>query len=390
MRVLIAPDKFKGSLSAAEVARCLARGLSAAGAHPLELPLADGGDGSVAAAIRAGYTAHTVTVAGATGLPHRARIAVSDEHDHSRDHAFAGGCDHAPRARTALVEVADTCGLATLPGGRLRPLDASSLGFGQAVRQALRHRPTRLVLALGGSASTDGGLGLLTALGIRGLDAAGRPLYPSGRALSALARIDTGAAIDLQGIELVVASDVTNPLTGPRGAAHVFGPQKGASLSDVTALDRGLSHLVKVLAESGFPQAQTLAAMPGAGSAGGIGFAATLLGARLVSGAEFFLDLLDFDAHAARADLIITGEGSLDDQSAHGKLPTVIAGRAAPKPVIAVAGRSTLPRTHWSTAGFTHVHALADSTSLDTSRNRPLTELLLERTGHRIASTHHS
>ncbi|MFJ4655278.1 glycerate kinase [Nocardia sp. NPDC088792] len=373
MRVLIAPDKFKGSLSAAEVAHCLARGLSAAGAHPVELPLADGGDGSVAAAIRAGYTAHTVTVAGATGLPHRARIAVSDG---------------LPNARTALVEVADTCGLATLPSGRLSPLDASSLGFGQAVRQALRHRPARLVLALGGSASTDGGLGLLTALGIRGLDAAGRPLYPCGRALSALARIDTSSAIDLTGVELIVASDVTNPLTGPRGAAHVFGPQKGASNNDTAVLDRGLSHFAKVLAESSFPQAQSLATAPGAGSAGGIGFAAALLGARMISGAEFFLDLLDFDTHAAGADLVITGEGSLDDQSAHGKLPTVIAGRAAPIPVIAVAGRSTLPRNHWSTAGFTHVHALADSTALDTSRNRPLTELLLERMGHQIADTY--
>ncbi|QIS12892.1 glycerate kinase [Nocardia arthritidis] len=363
MRVLVAPDKFKGSLPAAAVARCLARGLAAGGAHPVELPLADGGDGSVAAAVAAGYTAHPVTVAGATGLPHRGRIAV--------------------RGRTALVEVADTCGLSTLPGGRPRPLDASSLGFGQVVR----HNPNRLVLALGGSASTDGGLGLLTALGVRCLDDAGHPVYPRGRALHTVARINMGSAVTLSGVDLVVASDVTNPLTGPNGAAAVFGPQKGASAAQVHRLDRGLTHLVDVLTDSGYPRARVLAAAAGAGSAGGIGFAAALLGARIVSGAEFFLDLLDFDAHLAAADLVITGEGCLDEQSTQGKLPTAVARRAAPTPVIAVAGRRTLSRSDWATSGFADVHTLAEYTSADTSRDPALTEQLLSRIGERIASS---
>ncbi|WP_084536155.1 glycerate kinase [Nocardia yamanashiensis] len=402
MHVLVAPDKFKGSLSAAAVSRCLATGLRAAGVRVTELPLADGGDGSVDVAVTAGFTAYPITVAGATGLPVRARIAV--------------------RGDTALVEVAGTCGLATT--GRLAPLDSSSLGLGQAIRQAMRHRPARIVLALGGSASTDGGMGMLAALGVRWLDRAGHALRPGGRTLREIAAVDWSRAIDLSGIELLAASDVTNPLTGPDGTAAVYGPQKGAMPADIAQLEAGLRNLVEVAAAheqralargcpaaaragggralseagaGGFGSGQgcllasgaggvprALASAPGAGSAGGIGFAAQLLGARIVPGAEFFLEMLEFDRWLAEADLVITGEGSLDAQSGHGKLPTAIARRARPVPVHAVVGRNRLSRTDWATAGFETVHALSDRTALDTYADPGLTAALLTEIGARI------
>lgn len=361
MRVVIAPDKFKGSLTAAEVAHYLARGLSGAGAHTTELPLADGGDGSVDAAVAAGFRGLPITVAGATGLPRRTRLAV--------------------REQTVVVEVADTCGLITLPGGRLQPLHASSLGLGQAVRQALRLSPRRVVLALGGSASTDGGMGLLTALGIRCTDRSGRLLPPSGLSLSRIHAIDTAAAVRLPAVELILACDVTNPLCGPEGAAAVYGPQKGADPAQVRLLEHGLRNLVEVLSRSGFPQAPALAVTPGAGSAGGIGFTAMLLGARPVSGAEYFLDLLDFDGRCAGADLIVTGEGCLDRQTGRGKLPAAVARRAGPIPVVAVAGRTEIPRAG---SGFAEVMALSDYTTADTARDRALSADLLVQIGGRI------
>ncbi|MEU7141758.1 glycerate kinase [Nocardia sp. NPDC046473] len=364
MRVLVAPDKFKGSLTAAEVAVRLAQGLAGAGVESRQLPLADGGDGSVDAAVAAGFTARSCTVAGAMGTPWRGRMAVCGD--------------------TVIVEVANTCGLATLPGGRKEPLDASSLGLGQAVRQALLLSPGRVVLALGGSASTDGGMGLLTGFGFRFTDDAGRVLPPSGRALLRIAAVDAAAAVRLPPVDLVVASDVTNPLTGPEGAAAVYGPQKGADPVDVHLLDRGLRHLVEMLSCNGFPEAERLAMTPGAGSAGGLGFAAMLLGARMSSGAEFFLDLLDFDRHCAAADLVITGEGSLDAQTEQGKLPAAVARRAKPVPVIAVTGRTELPRNRWSRTGFAEVYALADYTDRDTARDPSLTADLLVRIGRRI------
>ncbi|MDT2003778.1 glycerate kinase [Rhodococcus opacus] len=366
MRVLVAPDKFKGSLSAADVAEHLSAGLASAGIVSRQLPLADGGDGSVDAAVAVGFTPHPVTVAGATGMPQRGRIAVNGS--------------------TAVVEVANTCGLSTLPSGRRAPLDASSLGMGQAVGHALRHHPTRLVLALGGSACTDGGMGMLAALGFTFHDATGRPLRACGRTLPEVATIDSSRAVNLSGIEIVVAGDVTNPLTGPNGAAAVYGPQKGADPAAVRYLDAGLGTLVEAFNRSGYPRARAVAASPGAGSAGGIGFAAMLLGARMVSGADYFLDLLDFDGYLAGMDLVITGEGSIDEQTEHGKLLAVLAERAHPVPVVAIAGRNSLPRHRWQQSGFSRICALGDYTDRDTSTDPDLTGELLTRIGREIGA----
>ncbi|WP_020104946.1 glycerate kinase [Nocardia sp. 348MFTsu5.1] len=368
MKVLIAPDKFKGSLSAGEVADRLAAGLARAGASSTQLPLADGGDGSVDAAIAAGFTPHQVTVAGATG------------HSHSATLAFNEG--------TVLVEVANTCGLATLPDNAGDALGASSLGLGQAIRAGLQLGKRRMVLALGGSASTDGGMGMLTALGHVFRDTAGHALQPSGRNMSLVHTVDSTHALDLRDIDVVVATDVTNPLTGPIGAATVYGPQKGASDDDVRLLDAGLDNLVATFERSGHPRASQIAGSSGAGSAGGIGFAAMILGGHVVSGAGYFLDLLDFDNALTGVDLVITGEGSIDDQTEHGKLLTVLIDRARPTPVIGVAGRTTLPRDRWSVNGFEWIYALADLTTENTSRDPALTRRLLEHIGHKIALNH--
>lgn len=368
MKVLVAPDKFKGSLSAADVAASLAAGLTAAGIQSTQLPLADGGDGSVAAAVAAGFTPHAITVAGATATPQRARIAVD--------------------GATAVVEVANTCGLGTLPCGRTYPLDTTSLGLGQAIGHARRHDPQRLVLALGGSASTDGGTGMLAALGFTFHDAAGRSLRPCGRNLPDIAYVESSRAVNLTGIDMVVASDVTNPLTGPNGAAAVYAPQKGADPDTVRYLDAGLNNLVEAFVRSGYPAARAIAGSAGAGSAGGIGFAAMLIGARMVSGAAFFLELLGFDGLLAGTDLVVTGEGSIDEQTAQGKLPTVLAERAQPVPVVAVAGRNDLPPARWRESGFSRIYALGDYTECNTSADPALTRELLTCIGYEIGHTY--
>ncbi|MDP9936824.1 glycerate kinase [Paenarthrobacter nicotinovorans] len=375
VRTLIAPDKFKGSLTASEVAEALATGLRSAtdmkdpaGAVQCELlPLADGGDGSVDAAVAAGFTRHSHQVAGPTGKPVLASIAFDGE--------------------TAVVEVANTCGLALLPGGRREALDASSRGFGDAVLFALGLRPARIVLALGGSASTDGGMGMLTALGFTFQDADGRQLHGSGRTLSQIHSVHHNPLPELAGIELIVACDVHNPLLGPNGAPAVFGPQKGAQTADVVVLDDGLQHFAAKLADAGFEHAPSLAGHEGAGSAGGIGYACLLLGADQVSGADYFLDLLDFNTRKDSRDIVITGEGSIDEQTLAGKLPAAVARRSGKRPIIAVAGRSLLPEERWPDMALTRVYTLAEYTDQDSSKDPDLSAALLRRIGKDIGTS---
>jgi glycerate 2-kinase len=364
MRVLIAPDKFKGSLTAAEVADHLAKGLDEAGAHSRTLPLADGGDGSVAASLASGFHPLRVDVHGATGENHRAVVAFDVD--------------------TAVVEVANTCGLATLPDGVRAAMTASSYGFGEAIRAALSLSRHRLVLALGGSASTDGGVGMLAALGYRFLDRAGDLVAPRAENLDLIHCVDSHHGVDLSGIEVTVAGDVTSPLLGPTGAAAVFGPQKGATATQVAQLGGGLEHLVAAFGRSGVDNAGTLARACGSGAAGGIGFATMLLGATTTSGAEYFLNLLNFDQLVADADLVITGEGRLDDQTLQGKLPSAVALRAAPTPVIAVVGRNDLDDT--LNTDFADVFAVADFADGDTSRDPLRTAELLHHIGTHIGS----
>lgn len=371
VRTLIAPDKFKGSLTASEVADALAAGLrSATGTgtvHCEILPLADGGDGSVDAAVASGFTRRSYTVAGPTGQPVQASIA------------FDGA--------TTIVEVANTCGLGLLPDGKLEPLDSSSRGFGEAILHALSLNPARIVLALGGSASTDGGMGMLTALGYSFHDADGRQLYGSGRALAQIHSIHRTTLPELADTDLIVASDVHNPLRGANGAPAVFGPQKGASPEDVATLDSGLKHYVETMSAAGFKDAAALAEHEGAGSAGGIGYACLLLGARQVSGADYFLDLLNFDARKDTCDVVITGEGSIDEQTLAGKLPAAVARRSGTLPIIAVAGRSLLPQERWSEMALAHVYTLTEYTDQDSSKDPELSAALLRQIGKDIGTS---
>ncbi|WP_363320461.1 glycerate kinase [Pseudonocardia sp.] len=328
--ILVAPDKFKGSATAAEVAGHLAAGVRDAGRHAVELPVADGGEGTVAAAVAAGFRPVPVTVCGPTGNPVRARFAI--------------------RHGTAVVELATASGLAQLPAGPA-PLRATSRGTGELVRGALDAGATTLVLGVGGSACTDGGAGMLAALGARLLDADGAELPDGGAALARLHRIDlSGLDGRLAGTRFVLASDVDNPLLGPTGAAAVYGPQKGAGPREVRVLDAALARWAAVLGADG--------ARPGAGAAGGVGFGAlTVLGAQQRTGIDVVLDLVGFGERLGGAALVITGEGSVDEQTLHGKAPAGVAAaaRSAGVPVATVCGRSSLRREQAAGLGTVHV-----------------------------------
>lgn len=341
--VVIASDKFKGTLTASEVAAAVGTGVRRArpDARLVPVPVADGGDGTLAAAVAAGFEHVQVTATGPTGQP--------------------VGTGYARRGQVALVELADVSGLVRLSDRNPAPMTASSAGTGEVVAAAIAAGCREIVLGVGGSASTDGGAGLVRALGARLLDAAGREIPDGGRALGTLARVDlTGLRQRIAGVRFVVASDVDNPLIGPTGAAAVYGPQKGADPAQVLELDDALCHWADLIAAAtGTDHRRN----PGAGAAGGVGFAAlALLGAELRHGIDLVLDLVGFHECLADADLVITGEGALDEQTLHGKAPAGVAAaaRAAGVPVVAVCGRSTLTSARLEDAGITAAYALTD------------------------------
>ncbi|MFI5755010.1 glycerate kinase [Streptomyces sp. NPDC051569] len=346
-RVLIAADKFKGSLTAAQVAERVTAGLrrAAPGVRVEALPVADGGDGTVAAAVATGFERREVRVTGPLGDAVTASYALRDG--------------------TAVVEMAEASGLRRLPAGTLAPLTATTYGSGELLRAALDAGARSIVLGVGGSATTDGGAGMLAALGARFLDADGRPVGPGGGGLRDLATADLSALDSrLAGTDIVLAGDVDNPLTGPTGAAAVYGPQKGATPEEVATLDAALAHYATVLAKTDeSPRATDLALSPGAGAAGGIGYGALIgLGARFRPGIEVMLDVLGFAPALARATLVITGEGSLDEQTLHGKAPAGVAAAARARGVgtIAVCGRLALSPEALATAGIARAYALTD------------------------------
>lgn len=344
-RVLVAADKFKGSLTAVEVAERVTAGLRRVvpDVEVEALPVADGGDGTVAAAVAAGFERREVRVAGPLGHEVTAAFAV--------------------RGDTAVVEMAEASGLQRLPAGVYAPLTASTYGSGELLRAALDAGVRTIVFGVGGSATTDGGAGMLSALGARFLDEEGEPVAPGGGGLAELSRADlSGLDPRLSAVELVLASDVDNPLTGPKGAPAVYGPQKGASPDDVEALDAALAHYAKVLEAELGSKAAEYAAAPGAGAAGGIGYGALLVGARFRAGIEVMLDVLGFAPALERAELVITGEGSLDEQTLHGKAPAGVAAaaRAAGKEVVAVCGRLALPPVELGRAGIRRAYPLTD------------------------------
>src|ERR1022692_113272 len=369
MRIMVAPDKFKGSATAAEVARAIAAGLRAGRGDldVVELPVADGGDGTVAAAVGAGFSPVQVRAAGPTGAPVQATFAV--------------------RGSTAVIELAEVVGLRQLPGGELAPLTASTYGLGQVIAAALDAGVGTIVLGIGGSASTDGGAGMLQALGALLTDGQGRSLGPGGAALSELARIEL-AGLDrrLADVRFLVASDVDNPLLGRSGAAAVFSPQKGASPAQAALLERALARWAELTASA---TKLDLAAAPGVGAAGGAGFAAlAYLGAELLPGIELVLELIGFDAALTGAGLVITGEGRLDAQSLSGKAPVGVARAAARHgiPVAAVAGQVLLTDAELAAAGFAAAFSLVEIEP-DPAVSIASAGSLLELIGRQIAAS---
>ena len=366
-RVVVAPDKFKGCLTASEVADALAVGLlqTRPDLQVSRLPVADGGDGTVAAALSRGFAEVKLQASGPTGRRQSVRYARS--------------------GNRALVELAAVCGLDRLPDRKPDPLGASTYGLGEVLHHAVAGGATTVVLGIGGSASSDGGAGMVQALGARLLDAEGRDLERGATALTGLHSLDLQSLRrTIAGVSVVVASDVDNPLLGSQGAAAVFGPQKGATPEQVDRLEEGLARWAEVVAEA---TESDFADRPGAGAAGGTGFAAlALLGADLRPGIELILDLLDFAGALVGADLVITGEGSLDDQSLSGKAPIGVARAAARAgvPVVAVAGRSRLTPEQLQRAGIQATYPLSELEP-DPQRSMANAAPLLRRIGCRIA-----
>ena len=355
-RVVVAPAPFKGALSGPDAARAIAAGvrLTGGGVRTVLLPLADGGEGTAEALISATEGVRKVaTVEDPLGRPVSAGFGLL-------------------KGSTAVVELAQASGYERLTEDERNPERTTTFGAGQLIRAALDHSPRRILVGVGGSATTDAAMGIARALGVRFHDRDGVELNGSGADLARVAAIDR-SSLDprLEGVEIEVACDVDNPFCGPDGAARVFGPQKGADPSAVERLDSGLESFAAVLArECGVE----VAALPRAGAAGGAaGGMAALLGARLRDGASVVLDALDFDEALTGATLVITGEGTLDEQSLAGKAPVSAArrARAAGVPCIALCGAVALGPGRLHDAGIDAAFPIG-------RRQRPLPDALAE------------
>ncbi len=317
MRIVIAPAAFKGTLSARDAAAAMALGArdARADAEIVELPMADGGDGTLEVMLGHGYSALGIDAVEARGRPCVARIGIS--------------------ADSAFIELAEICGIAQLT--ELDPINASSRGLGLAMRAALDAGAIHLIIAIGGSASTDGGLGMLMGLGLVATDVAGRPVSPDLAGLGRIAAVDS-SALDPRLSSVTLLTDVDSPLLGPSGAAHVFGPQKGLTPDQCAWADDLLERWAELVDPAG-----EFSSQPGAGAAGGVGFAAlALLGAERRSGASAIAELIGLDAQVAQADLVLTGEGSFDSSTGAGKAPdrVIAAAHAAGVPVEVISGRA--------------------------------------------------
>lgn len=366
--VLIACDKFKGSASSLEIAAALSRGFPA-GVHTEAVPVADGGDGTLEVCDALGHRRETVQVQDPYGEPVRAQFSWD------------------PDRRLAVIEVAEAAGLRLVQREGALPPDrdaaaASSSGVGQLILAALDLGAHEVVLGLGGSATTDAGAGMAAALGAVFLDSEDRPI-------TGVARLGEVVRTDLSRLDprvrksrFVIASDVTNPLTGPEGAAAVYGPQKGLREDQVPQTDAALGSFARTVEAA--LGTHGVAGAPGAGAAGGLGFMGlALLGAEYASGVELFLDLAGFQDRLEGADLVITGEGRIDDQTLSGKAPAGVAQRAAARgiPVIAVCGQNALAGDQRL---FRRIHALSElEPDVRVSIEHPLP--LLERLGRIIA-----
>ena len=327
MRILLAPDSFKGSLTASQVAASMERGIKKIlpRAQTVKLPLSDGGEGLVDALVGAtGGKILGQQVTGPLGKWVDACWGILGD------------------GKTGVIEMAAASGLTLLPPEQRNPMLTTTFGTGELIQAALRHGCTRLIVGIGGSATNDGGVGMAQALGIRFLDKQGNSLPFGGGQLYQLARIAKGGLEPaMQKVSLLVACDVDNPLTGPQGASTVYGPQKGADSEMILHLDNGLKHLARIIHKDLGLEVEHI---PGAGAAGGLGAGLmAFLGGELTPGIELVMNLVGLEKELATCDLVFTGEGQLDAQSVFGKVPVGVARRARNHglPVIALAGSVT-------------------------------------------------
>jgi len=364
VQVLLCPDSFKGTLSATEACAAMARGLARVGAdaNTLLLPLADGGEGTARVLSGAfGGRTSSALVTGPLGGQIRAQYTLFEDRE-------GRSC--------AALDFAAAAGLPLVPCEIRNPLHATSYGVGLLVRAVLRHRTSRIFLGLGGSATCDGGAGMAAALGVvfHGMNEG--PI--SAEQLYGVTSIDTTNRVpSLDSTELIALHDVMNPLTGPQGAATVFGPQKGATPEQVESLEAGLLHLARLT--------RTDPSRPGSGAAGGAGFGAVAFcGADLQPGLPTVLSVLDFDGHLAGADLVITGEGQFDMQSQAGKVVGGVLQRAeaARVPVVVLAGQIAPSAPDLPLPEATELYSLeTESGSLNVAQREParIIEELTER-----------
>jgi glycerate 2-kinase len=353
VRVLVAPDKFKGTLTAEQAAEAIAAGWRrAVPSDRVEaVPLADGGEGTLDALVAAlDGERFRATVSGPLGDPVEAEYGV----------VSANG------KPTAVVEMARASGLNLLAHSRRDPKRTTTRGTGELLLEACRRGARRALVCIGGSATNDGGAGMAQALGVRLLTRAGQELRPGGAALLDLARIDaSGLSPLVRHTDVVVASDVDNPLTGPFGASAVYGPQKGATEADVVLLDRALGHFAAVVQRDlGIDIRQ----VPGAGAAGGLGAGLiAFLGARLRPGVEVVMEAVRFRGLMRRADLVVTGEGRFDEQSLRGKTPSGVLNMAEELavPAVVLSGQATVA------GGRALVATMVDRFGLEAAIERP-------------------
>jgi glycerate kinase len=338
MKVVIAIDSFKGSLSSLEAGRAIREGILQT--HPLAQvcikPIADGGEGTVDALVdglQGSY--HNVEVTGPLGTPVTSTYGTIDE------------------GHVAIIEMATAAGLSYVPMMQRNPLNTTSFGVGETILHAMHAGCREFILGLGGSATNDGGIGMLSALGVRFLDEDDNELQPYGHSLTQIKKINTdNMPFALQDCHFRVACDVTNPLYGANGATFIFGPQKGATPEIMTTLEDGIINYATVVSKH---FQSNLANTPGAGAAGGLGFAfISFLNASMESGVSVILDAIHLKDNIKEADYVITGEGRLDSQTAMGKAPSGIASLAKEfdKPVIAFSGCATLDAKVLNTIGI--------------------------------------
>ncbi len=323
--IVLAPDSFKESMTAKEVCEAMERGIKKGNpkATCIHVPMADGGEGTMQSLVDAtGGTVHTVMVTGPLGDQVEAAYGISGD----------GG--------TGVLEMASASGIHLVPPVQRNPLVTTTYGTGELIRACLDHGVSRLLIGIGGSATNDGGAGVVQALGGRLLDAEGKELAVGGGDLGRLASFDlSGLDFRLQHVEVEVACDVTNPLCGKTGASHVFGPQKGATPEMVEQLDRNLRNYAGVIKQQ---LGKDITDYPGAGAAGGLGGGLMVfLNGTLKKGIELVIDYTGLEEKVRMADMVWTGEGGMDYQTQYGKTPLGVAmvGKKHGKPVIALAGR---------------------------------------------------